>query len=482
MNILNTTERSFSAYDGICFFSTKTTLSDVKRECPFMASYIDAEVFKGEKDEIVNFPLIMEGEKIEVFLVGLNENPTSSDLMDSFGACAKKVSSKKLKNILVDAGQLQSYLKVEDNFIAAIKGLYYGSYSFNKFFTKPKSEEPETINFYSGVTTADELLEKALKIVDAVTLSKILADEPANLLKPENLAEIVTKEFKKTKVKTEVLDKKKIEALGMSLFLSVGQGSAHEPKLIVMRYKGNPKSEETIGLIGKGITYDSGGYSIKPTDSMITMKTDMGGAAAVIGAMKLIAAQEPEKNITAVVAACENMISGASYLPGDIIKSMNGKTVEIVNTDAEGRLTLADAMTYAIRVEKATKVVDICTLTGACVVALGEEFAGIVTKEDELWDKVLSSSKKTLEPCWRLPLNQALMNKNKSKVADLKNSGGRWAGASSAGSFVGEFSEDLPWIHIDIAGTAYIEDEKPAFRVGSTGFGAHLLVDLVNSL
>ncbi len=482
MNIINTRNLTLNSYDGVCLFSTKKTLKSLGENFPAIKDYLCDDIFKGEQNEITTFPIMIEKKKIDVILIGSSEDSSAEELMDAFGLCGKKISSMKLKNVLLYGGLLSEELKEENKFISAIKGVYFGTYSFNKFFTEKKSEEPDTISFYADIDNFEDLLSKSLEICQGVTLAKILADEPSNILKPSNLANIVTKEFENTLIKTDVLNKKQIEALDMKLYLSVGQGSEAEPKLIVMKYKGNPESDEIIGLVGKGITYDSGGYSIKPTDSMITMKSDMGGAAAVIGAMKIIAEQKPKKNITAIVAACENMISGGSYLPGDIITSMNGKTVEIINTDAEGRLTLADAMTYAIRIEKATKVVDICTLTGACVVALGEEFAGIITKEDTLWEKLKDSSIKTLEPCWRLPLNKRIMDKNKSKVADLKNSGGRWAGSSSAGAFVGEFTEDLPWIHIDIAGTAFIEDEKPAHRIGATGFGAHLLSDLVNTL
>lgn len=481
MNIKAIKSFELKDYNSICIFTNENGLAEIKTTYSELKSFLNVEKIKFNNESILTLPLIKDNKKITINLLGFNEDATPKDIMDAFGQVAKKLSSAKMENILCDISTIASKFN-EENMLAAIKGLVSGSYSFNKFITNKKSVKPNIIDIYSDNSTADTFISKSLEIANATLLARTLVDEPSNSMTPNILANKVKEVFEDTVIDVSIFDEHKIEKLGMNLYLAVGKGSAEKPRLIVMRYNGNPTSDEKIGLIGKGVTYDTGGYSIKPTGSMITMKSDMGGGAAVIGAMKIIAMQQPNVNVVGIIAACENRISETAYLPGDIWTSMNGKTVEIVNTDAEGRLTLADAMTYAIRIEKATKVVDICTLTGACVVALGEEYTGVVTWDDELWNKVDITANKTLESCWRLPLNKTFQKKNHSKVADLKNAGDRWGGAITAGAFVGEFAENKPWVHLDIAGTAYIESEKPALRPGGTGFGAHLLAELVKIL
>lgn len=475
--------------ETLCLFTDADHLTHLKQAFPELASYLDAEMLELDSQSILSLPQVINGKKYQYYLMGLATDSTPEMIQAAFGSVAKKFSESKKDTVTVHMAFASIVLKDEALFLAAMKGLAHGSYVLNKFKTSGKENEPykgpsapgEILIFTDTVQT-EGWLKVANQIITASLLTRTLVDEPANHLRPAQLADKAIEALEGTEVHVKVLEKNQIQSLGMNLFMAVAKGSTSEPKLIVMSYRGNPDSSETIGLIGKGLTYDSGGYSIKPTNGMLTMKCDMGGAGAVIGAMKLLAMQKPKVNVVGVVAACENMISGNSYLPGDIITSMNGKTVEIGNTDAEGRLTLADAMTYAIRYEGATKLVDICTLTGACLVALGEEYAGVVTWEDELWDKVAKASEATLEPCWRLPLNKTLKDKNKGKIADLNNNGGRNAGSQVAGAFVGEFCEEKPWIHIDIAGTAFIDEEKPHLRSGATGYGAHLLFELAKEL
>lgn len=469
-------------YENIGLIFNKTNSEQIKNLFPILKPYLADESFKYDGETILALTLFNDDKKHNYYIIAFNEDPEPQAILDAFGSLGKRLSSNKAKDILIHMAYAGNLIHHENNYLIALKGLSAGFYTFNKFQSDKKSECPESLDIYTDNSSHQELMADIQAICDSIRLTRELVDEPANLLKPVQLAEKAMEALANTVVNVQVIGRDDIQRLGMNLLLSVAGGSDAEPQLIVMRYHGDPSNDKTVGLIGKGLTYDSGGYSIKPTNGMLTMKSDMGGAAAVIGAMTLIAHEQPKINVVGVIAACENMISGHAYLPGDILTSMNGKTVEVANTDAEGRLTLADAMTYAIRHEGATDLIDICTLTGACLIALGEEYAGVVTWEDQLWDKVKFASDKTLEPCWRLPLNKTIKAKNNSKVADLNNSGGRLAGSEVAGAFVGEFSENKPWIHIDIAGTSYIDDEKPAYRIGATGFGVHLLVELAKNM
>ena len=265
----------------------------------------------------------------------------------------------------------------------------------------------------------------------------------------------------------------------MKAFLEVAKGSVHKPRLIVMRYMGNENSDERVGLVGKGLTFDTGGYSLKPSTSMDTMKSDMGGAAAVIGTMQALAKNKVEKNVVAVVAACENAISGGSYKPGDIIGSMAGKTIEVLNTDAEGRLTLVDAVTYIIEKEKVDKVVDVATLTGAVLVALGTEVTGVISNNDEFYDELIVAARRSGEKFWRLPNDKCYKKLYKGDFADLKNTGGRYGGSITAGMFIGEFVQDKPWLHLDIAGTSWSDSGNDTTPKGGTGAPVSTLYELV---
>ncbi len=269
----------------------------------------------------------------------------------------------------------------------------------------------------------------------------------------------------------KILDENKIQDLGMNLLYNVGKASVNKPKLIVMRYFGDSSSDEKIGLVGKGLTYDTGGLCLKPADSMLTMKDDMTGGATVIGTMCAVAKNKIKRNVIAVVPACENSINGNSYRPGDIIKSMNGKSVEIINTDAEGRLVLCDALTYVKRFDPEI-VIDIATLTGACVIALGAYNAGLMTEDKVLADALLNAANETQDKAWQLPIGEEYNEQLKSNFADLANIGGRWGGASNGGAFLSYFTKDYRWAHLDIAGVAW----KEGAEKGATGRPVQLLM------
>ncbi len=318
---------------------------------------------------------------------------------------------------------------------------------------------------------------------EATILARDLVNEPANVINPDTLAEAAKKAALQYNFSVEVIPFDKLKRMKMDAFLAVGRGSKYEPKLVIMRHMGNPDGKhETIGLIGKALTYDSGGLCIKTPGGMLNMKCDMGGSAAVIGAFAAIATLKLKVNVVAVIATCENMISGDAYRPGDILRSMSGKTIEVINTDAEGRLTLVDAIQYAIEREKVDRILDIATLTGAAVAALGPDYSAVLTNNEPWMHKLQTASDFTGELIWKMPAHEAYKEMLKSEVADIKNIGGATAGCITAGLFIQEFVADKPWLHIDIAGTALKDKEAGIYSYGATGVGVRLLTSLLREM
>ncbi len=442
-----------------------------------------SEAFKGKADEVFVLPSVGEKVKYTLYVgVGKIEEFETEDFKHAMANAVKKAKSLKVKSLGIQIA-LHEKLCVGGNVKAITQAALLGLYSFDKYKAKKEEEQEMSISI-CGVPEAkneraNSVLSESKNIVEGIILARDLTNEPSNAIYPETLADKVVETFKDTNLEVEVLDEVQIEALGMKAFLAVGGSSTHKPRLIIMRHKGSEENEEVLGLVGKGLTYDTGGYSIKPTNSMKTMHSDMGGAAAVIGAMYAISKNNVPQNVTAVVAACENVIAPDSYKPGDIIGSMAGKTIEIGNTDAEGRLTLADAVTYIIEKENVQKVVDVATLTGAALVALGTEYTGVITNNDAFYDEFMATAEKVGEKFWRLPNDKVFAKMNKSTVADLKNIGGPHAGTITAGLFVGEFVQELPWIHLDIAGTAWSEKSEGYLSQGGTGVPVKTLYGLV---
>lgn len=314
-------------------------------------------------------------------------------------------------------------------------------------------------------------LEKGLIVAESVNEARNLINESSQYLYPETLADYAVKN---SGVKTTVYNKEQIKEMGMNAFLAVGQGSVHEPKFIHMEYKPeNPKKK--IAIIGKGITFDAGGLDLKPPSSMLTMRDDMSGAAAVITTMKAISKLKPEVEVHAIVAACENMPSGSSYKPGDVIIAKSGRSIEIDNTDAEGRVTLADALCYAEELG-VDEIIDIATLTGACMVALGTVASGIMGNDDEKIKEFIDVAKQAGEKFWQLPMDEEYGDSLKSDIADTKNTGGRMGGASAAGIFLSKFVKKTPWIHLDIAGTAFLDRANAEGIKNATGVGVRSLI------
>lgn len=295
------------------------------------------------------------------------------------------------------------------------------------------------------------------------------------MLTPTDLAEEAKAIAKTYDFYCEVLEREDMERLGMGALLGVAQGSDQPPKMIIMRYDGNPDTDDVTAFVGKGLTFDAGGYSLKPAANMHTMKGDMGGAAAVLGAMMIIGEEKPKENVICVIPSSENLVNGSAMKPGDVLRALSGKTIEVRNTDAEGRLILADGVAYAKQLG-ATRLIDVATLTGACVVALGDVTTGAVSNDEDLMEAVKNAGERTGEPIWQFPNNKAYEKMLKtSDVADLNNAPGRAGGSITAGLFIGAFAEDTPWVHLDIAGTSFQSNDSNLGPAGATGVMARTL-------
>ena len=364
---------------------------------------------------------------------------------------------------------------------SAVIGLSMGAWEYTETKTPPPDDERRPSPDEAVIVVPDEKRAKAevssgVAIAEGMTLSRRLAMMPGNLCTPDYLAETGREIAKRHGMKVTVLGRKEMEEEGMGSFLGVAQGTPQDPKLIALEHRRG--SGRPIVLVGKGLCFDSGGISIKPAQSMELMKFDMCGAAGVLGAMEAIGRMELAVNVVGLIGSTTNMPSGTAFKPGDVLKSHLGKFIEIVNTDAEGRLVLCDVLSWARRYEPAA-VVDAATLTGACVIALGHTASGVFGNDEALVQEVLGAGKRASEPGWPLPLWEDFKELIKSDVADIKNSGGRAAGAIAAAMFLKEFTESYPWVHLDIAGTAYTETDLVALPKGPTGVPVGTFVEFV---
>ena len=365
---------------------------------------------------------------------------------------------------------------------AAVEGAILGDFEPNRHITDPKKGDKAIDSFTVVVPGGDRSLERAFEsgriVAESQNFARDLVNEPGNLLTPAALAAKARAMATECGLECEVLDQDRMRQLGMGSLLGVAMGSAEPPALIVVRYRpGKASGADHLGLVGKGVTFDTGGISIKPSDGMEKMKYDMGGGAAVLGAMRALAALKPSIPVTALVPAVENMPGSKAQRPGDIVTALSGKTIEVLNTDAEGRLILADALTYANRLG-CTHLVDAATLTGAIGVALGTVRAGAFTNDDGFLNKVLEASQAEGERMWHMPLDEDYKEQLKSAFADLQNIGGRAGGAITAAWFLREFAGETPWVHLDIASVAWLDDAKPHLAKGPTGFPVRTFVSL----
>jgi len=375
-------------------------------------------------------------------------------------------------------------MDAESSARAIVEGSVLGLYRFNRHVTRDEDKaELQELKIVerdpSKVGALEQGAERGRILADAACMTRDMVNEPANVMTPTRLVEEANRVAAEHGLEIEVLEREDMERLGMGALLGVAQGSRQPPKLIVLRYKGDEEnSGQNLGLLGKGITFDSGGISIKPSSGMEEMKGDMAGAASVISSMAAIAQLKPRLNITVIAAATENMPGGGAQRPGDIVRVMDGKTIEVVNTDAEGRLVLADAVAYARKLGL-SPIVDVATLTGACVIALGHICTGVMGNDQELIGRLIESGRDAGEKMWQLPIFEEYKEQYKSTVADIKNVGGRPAGTITGAMIIGEFAGETPWAHLDIAGTSYTDKEAGYQVKGATGVPVRTLVNLV---
>ncbi|HXN49948.1 MAG TPA: leucyl aminopeptidase [Bryobacteraceae bacterium] len=404
---------------------------------------------------------------------------TGAELRNATGAAVRFLQSKGARSatLALDAGPSLDTLAT-----AAAEGAILGAYEPDQYKTDDKdSHALETFSVVApGATEGmNDVLDRALIIAEAQNFARALASEPANRMTPTILAQRARDMCFGSALQCEVMDQSAMRQLGMGALLGVAQGSAEPPALIILRYHPFEEADGAahLGLVGKGVTFDSGGISIKPSENMDKMKYDMCGGAAVLGAMQAIARLAPPIRVTALIPAVENMPGSRAQRPGDIVTTLSGKTVEVLNTDAEGRLILADALTYAQQ-QGCTHLVDAATLTGAIVVALGHLHTGAFGNDDALLDQTLAAARAEGEKLWPMPLDEEYKEQLKSPFADLPNIGTRWGGAITAAMFLKQFADPLPWVHLDIAGTAWLEETKPYMPKGPTGVGVRTLVRL----
>jgi leucyl aminopeptidase len=454
-----------------------------------IANIVKLERFAGKEGELVQLYTERKLAAPRLIIVGLGEleKLTLERMRCAAAAAAKKAEQLKAKSIAFNLPQIPSdgfRESVEDVAQAIVEGSVLSLYKFDKYLTEKKKKEGKLS--YVSVFHPHRLVFQQIKsgvgmgraVCEAVYHARDLENAPSNEIYPESLAAAARDAAAKYGFQTIVWDKKRIEREGFGGLLGVSSGSARPPVFIIMEYHGREDKVPPLVLIGKGITFDAGGISIKPSAGMAEMKMDMSGAAAVIGTMEVAARLKLPVNLVGLVPATENMPSGSALKPGDIVRHYGGKTSEVVDTDAEGRLILADALAYAAKYKPAA-VVDLATLTGACVVALGHHATGMMGNDEELMGKLKRAGEKTYERVWQLPLFEEYEKQIKSDVADVKNLGGKWAGAITAALFLKKFVKDCKWVHLDIAGPAILDEDLPYTPKGGSGVGVRLVVELL---
>jgi len=454
----------------------------------YLKEYLEFKDFKGSFKETALFYLPKESSIKRIFLIGTGDIgiPSPEDFR-SIGYLISEMQEKTSSN-RVHIFQGQAEYCSEETIEAICEGILFQRYSFKNYKSESKKEKK---NMQFVCTCSKEQYTPRYNwtqnstrcVMQGVFLARDLANEPSNNMTPAILKDRVLSEFKDAQnIKTEIFDQKWLEKNNFNALLSVSKGSREAPYLISLKYSPKEKARKRLLLVGKGVTFDSGGISIKPSAGMEEMKYDMAGAAAVIGTMKSISLLEPKLEVAALVPAVENMPGGSASKPGDIIKAYNGKTVEIINTDAEGRLILADALAYGIEQYEPDAVIDLATLTGACIVSLGDKMAGLFSNSDVLANALLESAAPSGDRLWRLPLDKLYEKDIESEFADIKNLGSRWGGAIHAAKFLENFTGKVKWAHIDMAGPANDVKNIDYLGKGAAGYGPRLICKALKSL
>jgi len=454
-----------------------------------ISQLINAGEIKGKLNQVTVIHSLGKIPAGRAVVVGLGKQPELS-LDKVRGAVAETCRLLRQKNVdsiaTVAHGAGIAGITAGTSSQAIAEGSLLGLYSFRRHLTRePEHGEIEQFSVVDASEASLPALEQGCRkgkiLAEAANLARDMVNEPANYMTPGDMAEMATRLAQTYGLEIDVLEKEQMQELGMGALLGVAQGSQQAPKFIVLNYKGGTSKEPDVALLGKGITFDSGGISIKPSEGMGDMKGDMAGGAAVMAAISAIAQLKPKINVMALIPATENLPGGSAFKPADVLTSMNGKTVEIISTDAEGRLALADAIAYAKKHE-AKRLVDVATLTGACRIALGTVCTGAFTNNQELVDRILAAATDTGELTWQMPMYDEYKESNKSDVADIKNAGSRYGGAITAAQFLAEFAGDTPWVHLDIAGTNMSDKDNKYIVKGATGVPVRTLVTFVLSL
>lgn len=447
---------------------------DEKYQNAITEKILGVEEFKGKYLETFIYPV--NGAKILAVGLGKKEEFTIDKLRE-ITAKTIKTAGKASKNKTVAFNFTNNgnmcCCKMAQN---AALGAIMGEYDFDKYKTKKNEDKVKIVEFlHMKPEKMAGAIEKAKIIGEGMNFTKDLIFEPAEYATPVKISEIASDLARENGLEIKVFNKEELKNMNFNAFLAVGQGSVQEPRFIHLTYKPEVPAEKRIAIIGKGITFDSGGLDIKPPASMLTMKTDMSGCACVLGVMKAISKLKPNVEVHMLSALCENMPSGSSYKVGDVLIAKNGKTIEVDNTDAEGRLTLADALTYADSLN-ADEVIDVATLTGAVIVALGNTITGVMGNDDEFIKEIIEDGREAGETLWQMPILDDMMDNLKSDIADMRNTGSRYAGASVAGRFLSNFTNAKKWAHLDIAGTAFIDKPYKELNKGATAAMVRTLI------
>ncbi|MFN0124825.1 MAG: leucyl aminopeptidase [Blastocatellia bacterium] len=452
-----------------------------KRSGGIVTSLIESGEITGKTGETayVHNPGDIGARRLLLMGAGKAEDFKSDNVRRMAGAAARLLRAKNIRKF---AFLRRSLVPLGESVQAAVEGAIIALYDTDKYKTGDKEERLiEEMILATTEGDTDELrrgAEKGRILAESVNYVRDLVNEPANILTPTEMARRAEETAQSFGLEIDVLDEARMKELGMGSLLGVSQGSAEPARLIVLSYTPEKDSRETVAIVGKGLTFDTGGISIKPSDGMEKMKYDMAGGATAIGVMRAVAQLKPAVNVIGLIGAVENMPGGRAQRPGDVVRSMTGKTIEVINTDAEGRLVLADVLAYA-RQLGATRIVDLATLTGAVSVALGDVYVAALGNDQEWTDAVISAGRASGEKIWQLPLDREYRDQIKSDIADIKNVGGRKAGTITAAWFLREFVENTPWVHLDIAGTAWNDSNKSFLSAGPTGVCVRTLVRLI---
>lgn len=489
----NILETSFEGY--VLFleadYNAQRLESVAQKMFPAIHATLQGRCFTANAGSHLELTIMHQDKPVSLIIIGLGKRKNHKLDLEQYrravGRLVRYTENHKLKNVGFIMPEADDFgITIERLAQETATVLHKASYHFDNFITQPSCKLSYDSEVVFGVQPKDEAtvkagIERGMIIARAINLARYWCDMPPSDLTPAILAQHAESIGKSHNLKTTIFTEPQIIAMGMGGLYGVSRGSVEECRLAILEYKTEKPNAPTIALVGKGITFDSGGLSIKPALSMETMKDDMAGAAVVIATMQVLAQLKPDINVVALAPMSENMISGAATKPGDILRFYNGKTAEVKNTDAEGRLILADALSYAIANYKLDAIIDIATLTGACAQALGPFYAGLMSQHEELAEKVTQAAKMSGDKVWPLPMNDDFKPAIRSDVADLSNLGSpRYAaGAITAAFFLQSFVGDVPWVHLDVAGVAFGVPDMSYYRPGATGFGIRLFVDLI---